>query len=604
METIDRSLLTFFLNALWQAPLAAGVAAVVCRLMRNGPARHRHAVCVAALATGLLLPLASVQRGSADAKTFAVQGPSIPAAAPQAAAKGSKAAPATADAPARQGIPLPRTAAWLLIGGYALLVAWRAGRFAMQAVRTRRIVREAEPCSSAVMSRVWARCAQAMEVKAELRCSSAIDGPVTAGRTIILPVGMLNETSEPILTTAIGHEMAHIRRGDFAWNLWYEAIALPVWFHPATAWLRRQIDRTRELACDDLVTERLLEPGAYAESIVSIAAAISGLRQPGYTLGVLDGDILQERIERLLHRPAADLKRARLMLAAGLSALAVCLVGASTLAISARAQSVAQPEMKLAGQAFNNGDYAGAVSHFERAVALEPGNVNARLFLANAYIRQSVAGKEPALREKAQEQYQAALDRDPKNVSAMFGLASLRGPEHAKESRALMLKAIEIDPTNKNAYYAAGVADWTMAYVPIRDANGGMGPNMYRQIADAGMRSKLREQLLPAIEDGFRMLQIALDLDPQFSDAMAYMNLLARLKAPLMDAAAEHDTLMANADEWVHKALSVRRTGAKGAPQIDVDQPAPMAIPAAVPPPPPPPPPPPGGIRGNGDKGK
>ena len=49
METISRSLLTFLLNSLWQIPVAAAVAALVCRCMRRGPASHRHAVWVAAL---------------------------------------------------------------------------------------------------------------------------------------------------------------------------------------------------------------------------------------------------------------------------------------------------------------------------------------------------------------------------------------------------------------------------------------------------------------------------------------------------------------------------------------------------------------------------
>ena len=63
METISRSLLTFLLNSLWQIPLAAAVALLVCRLMRNGPAVHRHAVWVAALAAAVLLPVASMRHG-------------------------------------------------------------------------------------------------------------------------------------------------------------------------------------------------------------------------------------------------------------------------------------------------------------------------------------------------------------------------------------------------------------------------------------------------------------------------------------------------------------------------------------------------------------
>jgi hypothetical protein len=63
METISRCLLTFLLNSIWQIPLAAAVAAGGCRLMRNGPASHRHAVWVAALLSAILLPVASVRTG-------------------------------------------------------------------------------------------------------------------------------------------------------------------------------------------------------------------------------------------------------------------------------------------------------------------------------------------------------------------------------------------------------------------------------------------------------------------------------------------------------------------------------------------------------------
>src|SRR5215467_8254290 len=62
METISRSLLTFLINCLWQVPLAAAVAALVCRCLKHGPSRHRHTIWVAALAAAILLPVTSVRR--------------------------------------------------------------------------------------------------------------------------------------------------------------------------------------------------------------------------------------------------------------------------------------------------------------------------------------------------------------------------------------------------------------------------------------------------------------------------------------------------------------------------------------------------------------
>jgi cell division septation protein DedD len=98
------------------------------------------------------------------------------------------------------------------------------------------------------------------------------------------------------------------------------------------------------------------------------------------------------------------------------------------------------------------------------------------------------------------------------------------------------------------------------------------------------------------------MLQIALQLDPNYDDAMAYMNLMDRLKAGIVDSQAESADLISRADDWVGKTLATKRLKAQNqqpepAPHLDVDGPPPgpasaQAVLSAPPPPPPPPPPP------------
>jgi tetratricopeptide (TPR) repeat protein len=498
----------------------------------------------------------------------------------------------------------------VVLWAYLAFLLYRLIGLARGAWRTARICRTAT-AAGPDRSAVWERCRAAFGVSdVELRWSAHIAGPVTAARMVILPIGMA-DASDEVLATAIGHEMAHIARRDFPLHVLLEVIALPIAFQPAAIWLRREIDRMRELACDELVTARLLEPEVYAHSIVRIAAEMAGAPRPGYTLGVFDGDILEERIRRLLDRRVANLAQARVLLAAGIGSLAVCVVIASGLAVSARAQGPAQTEMQLAGEAFNKGYYAQAAAHFEKAVAIEPANLNARLFLANTYLQEFAAagkanatdGQPPALIAAAVAQYREVLRRDPKNLTAAFGLVSVNGPGNLEESRSLMMKVIDADAKNKEAYYAIAVLDWQTAFRPIAAANGGVGPGMYAQIADPAQRAQLRTQYLPRIEDGFRMLQIALEIDPGWPDAMPYMNLLHRLKAPLLDDPAEAAKEIAQADAWVDKALANgvgRNALFRGAPTIDVTQPAPRTIPVL--PAPPPPPPPPGGYRGNGDR--
>jgi beta-lactamase regulating signal transducer with metallopeptidase domain len=581
METIDRHLLTFLINAVWQIPVAAGVAAAACRLMRNAPARYRHAVCVAGLVAAAMLPIAGVRRSAPERATFAV---------PQQLEVAANGVPGAATLPSEplpaRSVPVSRTAANAAAWVFGLFVAFRLGSLARAGWKTIRICRDASPNAQACP--VWERCLRAFGLRrAELRWSRRIAGPVTAGQIVILPESMA-EQPEEILTTAMAHETAHVARRDFASNLLCELIALPISFHPATAWLKREIGRTRELACDELVTARLLAPDVYARSIVSIAASISGLPRAGYTLGVLDGDILEERIRRLMDRPVANLRRARLMLAAGLATLAVCVAIASGLAIPARAQSPAQQEMRAAAEAYNGGRFDEAINRFEKAVALDPSDLNARLFLGNTYLRQRLG-------EKAGEQYREVLKRDPENTTAAFAIVTLNGAKRRDESRALMMAVVKADPKNKDAYYSLGVLAWANAY-PVVTRSNGPGVHIPQQIADPAQRAKVRAETLPSIEEGFRMLQIALAIDPEWSAPMTYLNLLARLKAAIVDDLAESAKLIAQADEWAGKAIQARRTRPaqdKAADRIDVDGPAPTPIPSVLPPPPPPPPPPP-----------
>jgi hypothetical protein len=66
--------------------------------------------------------------------------------------------------------------------------------------------------------------------------------------------------------------------------------------------VKRKIDEMRELACDEMVTERLVDASTYARTLVSIAQKISTMGRSGYTLGVFDANILEERIMRLINR--------------------------------------------------------------------------------------------------------------------------------------------------------------------------------------------------------------------------------------------------------------------------------------------------------------
>src|SRR4029079_13504441 len=138
--------------------------------------------------------------------------------------------------------------------------------------------------------------------------SETLPVPVTTGLfnpVIILPESLLHEKNVELLTSAIGHEFVHVARRDYVLNLIYELLFIPVSFHPAAALLRRRVRETRELCCDELVADRILNAEVYARSLVTLASPAPSLRRLSVTttVGIADADILEARIMSLLKKP-------------------------------------------------------------------------------------------------------------------------------------------------------------------------------------------------------------------------------------------------------------------------------------------------------------
>jgi hypothetical protein len=163
-----------------------------------------------------------------------------------------------------------------------------------------------------------------------------VEGPATVGcrrPVIILPDGMREETSQDVLRTVLGHEMAHIRRRDFGWNLLCELLWTPLSWNPAAGILRQRIRASRELACDELVAGQVVDAPTYARALVSLARSLASSRPPAYALGILDSDILEQRVRRLVEKRAAPARKLLFVLAA--SALGACVLAASAFAVVA-----------------------------------------------------------------------------------------------------------------------------------------------------------------------------------------------------------------------------------------------------------------------------
>jgi tetratricopeptide (TPR) repeat protein len=277
-------------------------------------------------------------------------------------------------------------------------------------------------------------------------------------------------------------------------------------------------------------------------------------------------DLLSDGEHALMKRSAAKKPRRRAAKAAavlGLAAVLVSLGGCTKLK--------ARDQLNKGVQAYKNARYEQAIEHFKNAVALDPRLLNARLYLATAYAQQYIPGADTPennqMGQQAIDEYKKVLAMDPKNINSVKGIASLyfnmKKFDQAKEYHE---KAKQLDPNDPEEYYSIAVIDWTQSYAPRQQARAGLGlkPDEAIPAKEKKLCESLRERNLPKVDEGIENLNKALQLRPDYDDAMAYLNLLYREKADI--ECGNPEARMADlrtADDWVDKTMATKKAKAE-----------------------------------------
>src|SRR5207244_2458980 len=106
-----------------------------------------------------------------------------------------------------------------------------------------------------------------------LLVSSDIPAPVAVGflrPAVLLPESLLSELTPVELEHVLLHELAHLARRDDWTNLLTRLAWAVFALHPVAAFALRQIDRERELACDDWVVSATGAARPYAASLARV----------------------------------------------------------------------------------------------------------------------------------------------------------------------------------------------------------------------------------------------------------------------------------------------------------------------------------------------
>jgi tetratricopeptide (TPR) repeat protein len=275
-------------------------------------------------------------------------------------------------------------------------------------------------------------------------------------------------------------------------------------------------------------------------------------------------------------RPTRSIRRA-----AALAAVLILVVGASGCA-KLRARDL----LNKGVQSFKNGQYDVAIEDFKQAKDLDPTLMNARLYLATAYATQYIPGapsqENMQFGNQAIAVFKEVLAQDPNNLSAIDGIGSILfqmagTPFDAakfEESKTYHQKHIDLQPNDPEPYYWIGVIDWTLAFrtnLTLRaDYN---KDHLTKQVKDTdNLPDSLRADYLTKdgalIDEGIARLQKAIQIRPDYDDAMAYLNLLYRRKADTVASNEERAALVKQADDLIDKVKDIKQKRA------DAPQPA------------------------------
>jgi tetratricopeptide (TPR) repeat protein len=227
--------------------------------------------------------------------------------------------------------------------------------------------------------------------------------------------------------------------------------------------------------------------------------------------------------------------------------------------------------------AFKNGQSDAAIEDFKEAKEADPELLNARLYLATAYASLYIPGapsqENMARGNQAVAEFKEVLDKDANNISAIDGIGSILfqmggqpfDPKKFEESKTYHQRHIQLKPEDPEPYYWIGVIDWTLAF----RGNGEMRMdynknNIRKQVKDtdplpAAVRSEYASKYGQLIDEGITDLQKAISIRPDYDDAMAYLNLLYRRKADMVDSKEEREALLKQADDLVDKVKEIKQ---------------------------------------------
>jgi tetratricopeptide (TPR) repeat protein len=243
----------------------------------------------------------------------------------------------------------------------------------------------------------------------------------------------------------------------------------------------------------------------------------------------------------------------------------------------------ARDKLNKGVQAYKNGQFDLAIEDFKQAKQFDPTLTNAQIYLATAYASQYVPGAPSQENinngKQAIAEFKEILDNDPGNLSAIDGIGSIMyamgstpyDEAQIEESKSYHEKHIQLKPDDPEPYYWVGVIDWALAFRTNREMRDDYNKKAKKPIKETdalppALATEFQQKRGMDVDDGIAKIQHAISLQPDYDDAMAYLNLLYRQKADMETSEAARNADLDQADKLVDEVKAIKQRKANLAP--------------------------------------
>src|SRR5262245_8678329 len=158
-----------------------------------------------------------------------------------------------------------------------VFLAIGAGMFARSlwlvtgAFRLRRLRVSAQPLVPLPES--FAVAQERVGARAAVLASDRLAGPITFGllRPVVIVPPNLDAMPGHVQAAIAHHELLHVRRRDWVWEIFEEALRTIFWFHPVIWWLIGRIQLCREQVVDGITIGLIASRERYLDALLVVA---------------------------------------------------------------------------------------------------------------------------------------------------------------------------------------------------------------------------------------------------------------------------------------------------------------------------------------------